>query len=61
MDDFEALLRLQLDPKMMRYMSDGHVFTPSETRSWLTCNADLWEEKRRPNDAQAARDQRQGP
>jgi RimJ/RimL family protein N-acetyltransferase len=26
---------------MMRFMSDGHVFTPAETRSWLTLNAEL--------------------
>jgi len=43
-EDFEALSRLQQDPEMMRYMSDGHVFTPTETRSWLSWNADLREE-----------------
>lgn len=40
-DDFESLSPLQQDAEMMRYMSDGHVFTPEETRSWLTLNAEL--------------------
>jgi len=44
MGDFDALSRLQRDPEMMRYMSDGHTATEEETRSWLTRNAEQWRE-----------------
>lgn len=44
MGDFEDLSLLQQDPEMMRYISDGHLSTAEETRSWLTWHADLWRE-----------------
>lgn len=42
LDDFADLSRLQQDPEMMRYMSDGHLSAVEETQSWLAWHADLW-------------------
>jgi len=44
-DDIEDLSRIQQDPEMMRYMSDGHLPTVEETQSWLTWHADLWRQR----------------
>jgi RimJ/RimL family protein N-acetyltransferase len=43
MSDFQPLFRLQQDPEMMRYMSDGHIHTRDETSTWLQWNVDLRE------------------
>ena len=41
--DLESLIRLRQDPKMMRYMGDGHVYDREETESWIRWHIDIWD------------------
>lgn len=44
-EDLEALHRLQSDPRMMRYISDGHVYSRNESEVWLRYHIDLRRER----------------
>jgi RimJ/RimL family protein N-acetyltransferase len=43
--DLDALHRLQVDPRMMRDLADGHVYSIEESEGWLRHHIDLRAER----------------